>query len=72
MYSHPLNAVFVPLLDEPDALEDVGDVVDAPLLLHLQHVRGNLQVQQAVLGLLWKLENNFHLEKFCSRSNCNI
>ena len=51
-YSHPLNAVLVPLLDEPDALEDVGNVVDSPLLLHLQHVRRNFQVQQTLLGLL--------------------
>ena len=42
-YSHPLNAVLVPFLDEPDALEDVSDVVDAPLLLHLQHVLRLLQ-----------------------------
>ena len=54
IYSHPLDAVLVPLLDEADALEDVGDVVDAPLLLHLQHVRRHLQVQQALLSLLQK------------------
>ncbi len=40
IYSHPLYAVLVLLLDEPDALQHVGDVVDAALLLHVQGVRG--------------------------------
>ena len=35
----PLNTILVLLLDEADALEDVGDVVDPPLLLHVQRVR---------------------------------
>ena len=36
----PLDAVFVPLLDEPDALQHIGDVVNPPLLPHIQGVRG--------------------------------
>jgi hypothetical protein len=52
VHSHPLNTVLVPLLDEPDALEDVGDVVDPPLLLDVQHLCGNLEVEQPLLGLL--------------------
>ena len=36
----PLNTVLVLLLDESDALEDVGDVVDPSLLLHVQGVSG--------------------------------
>ena len=36
----PDDAVLVLLLDQADSLEDVGDVVDAALLLHVQRVRG--------------------------------
>ena len=42
MFLHPLDEVLVSLLDESDALEDVCDVVDATLLLHVQGV-GSLE-----------------------------
>ena len=35
-HSHPLDVVLGLLADELDALQHVGDVVDAPLL-HVQH-----------------------------------
>lgn len=35
-HSHPLDVVFGLLADELDALQHVGDVIDAPLL-HFQH-----------------------------------
>jgi len=47
LYSHPLYVVLGLLADELDALQHVGDVIDAPLL-HLQHLGGPVQVQHAI------------------------
>lgn len=46
-YLQPLNVVLGLLGNELDALEDVGDVVDAPLL-HLQHLCRPVQVNNAI------------------------
>mmetsp|Transcript_41453 Transcript_41453/g.125525 ORF Transcript_41453/g.125525 Transcript_41453/m.125525 type:complete len:215 (-) Transcript_41453:636-1280(-) len=42
----PSDLILVPLLDESDPLQYVGDVVDAPLL-NLQRRRGVIQVQKS-------------------------
>ncbi len=47
----PLNIIFGDFAQQADALEHVGDVVDAPLL-HGQRHRRLVQVQDAVLGRL--------------------
>lgn len=49
-HSHPLDVVFGLLADELDALQHVGDVIDAPLL-HIQHFGCPVQVQDPILGL---------------------
>lgn len=49
-YSHPLHVVFRLLLNEVDAFQHVGDVID-PSLLHLQHLRCLVQIQDPVRGL---------------------
>ena len=54
--SLPLDAILVPLLYEADALEDVGDVVDPALLLHLQQVRGLKSEHIKLLGSVRLLE----------------
>lgn len=46
-YLQPLDVVLGLLGDELDALEDVGDVVDAPFL-HLQHLSCPVQVDDTV------------------------
>ena len=49
-HSHPLDVVFGLLADELDALQHIGDVVDAPLL-HVQHLSSPVQVQNPILRL---------------------
>ena len=49
-YSHPLHVVFRLLLNEVDAFQDVGDVIN-PSLLHLQHLCCLVQIQDPVRGL---------------------
>lgn len=44
--------------DELDALQDVGDVIDAPLL-HVQHLRGPVQVHDSVRRLRQQVEEPF-------------
>merc|ERR1719253_1392950 len=44
---HPRDVVLGPLLDEADPLQDVGDVVDPPLL-DLELPRGRVEVQRAL------------------------
>ena len=46
----PSNDIFGFLFDQVDALQHVGDVVDASLL-HLQHFGGGIAVEQAVRRL---------------------
>ena len=48
----PLDAVLVPLLYQTDPLQHVCDVVDSSLLPDIEGVRGNLEVQDAILRLL--------------------
>lgn len=54
-YSHPLHVVFGLLLDEVDAFQDIGDVVNPPLL-HFQHLRGLVQIQDPVGRLAQQLD----------------
>ena len=49
-YLQPLDVVLGLLRDEVDALQDVGDVVDAPLL-HVQHFGSPVQIQNPILRL---------------------
>lgn len=49
-HSHPLDVVLGLLADELDALQHIGDVIDAPLL-HIQHLSSPVQVQDPILGL---------------------
>ena len=49
-YSHPLHVVFRLLLNEVDAFQHVGDVID-PSLLHFQYLRCLVQIQDPVRGL---------------------
>lgn len=49
-HSHPLDVVLGLLADELDALQHIGDVIDAPLL-HIQHLSSPVQVQDTILGL---------------------
>lgn len=49
-HSHPLDVVLGLLADELDALQDIGDVIDATLL-YVQHLRCPVQVQDPILGL---------------------
>lgn len=53
-YSHPLHIVLGLLLDEVDALQHVGDVVD-PSLLHFEHLGRLVQVQDPILRLAQEL-----------------
>lgn len=46
-YLQPLDVVLGLLGDELDALQDVGDVVDAPFL-HLQHFSRPVQVDHPI------------------------
>lgn len=54
LYSHPLHVVFRLLLNEVDAFQHVGDVVDSPLL-HFQHLCRLVQIQDPVRGLAQEL-----------------
>lgn len=54
-HSQPLDVVLGLLGDELDAFQDVGDVVDASLL-HVQHLRGPVQVHHAVGRLRQQVE----------------
>ena len=56
----PLNTIFVLLLNEADSLEDVGDVVDPPLLLHVQRVRG-LKAEKRLVD--FEIKNGWQLPK---------
>lgn len=51
----PLDVVLGLLGDELDALQDIGDVVDAPLL-HLQHLGCPVEVHHTVGGLAEQLQ----------------
>lgn len=46
-YSHPLHVVFRLLLNEVDAFQYIGDVVN-PSLLHLQHLCCFVQIQDPI------------------------
>ena len=48
--SQPLDVVFRLLGNELDAFQDIGDVIDASLL-HLQNLRGPVEVDHAIRGL---------------------
>mmetsp|Transcript_9662 Transcript_9662/g.24751 ORF Transcript_9662/g.24751 Transcript_9662/m.24751 type:complete len:336 (+) Transcript_9662:762-1769(+) len=50
-HAFPLDVVLLLLLDQPDPLEHVRDVVDAPLL-HVELLRRLVQIQNAVLSIL--------------------
>ena len=53
-YSHPLHVVFRLLLNEVDAFQDVGDVIN-PSLLHLQHLCCLVQIQDPIRWLAQEL-----------------
>lgn len=54
LYLHPLHVVFRLLLNEVDAFQHVGDVVDSSLL-HFQHLRCLVQIQDPIRGLAQQL-----------------
>lgn len=55
LHSQPLDVILGLLRDELDALQDVGDVIDASLL-HVQHLRGPVQVHDPVGRLRQQVE----------------
>lgn len=46
-YSHPLHVVFRLLLNEVDAFQYVGDIIN-PSLLHFQHLCRLVQIQDPI------------------------
>lgn len=53
-YSHPLDVVLRLLLNEVDAFQHVGDVVNPPLL-HLEHLCCLVQIQDPIRRLAQEL-----------------
>lgn len=46
-YSHPLHVVFRLLLNEVDAFQYIGDIINPPLL-HFQHLCCLVQIQDSI------------------------
>lgn len=57
-YLQPLNVILGLFGDELDALEDVGDVIDAPFL-HLQYLSCPVQVDNAISRAAQQLQEAF-------------
>lgn len=57
-YSQPLDMILGLLGNELDALQDIGDVIDAPFL-HLQHLSCPVQVNNPISRVAQQLQEAF-------------
>ena len=71
---YPPYVVFLEALDEVDALEHVGDVVDASFL-HVQDLHGLVEVEAVVFGLYesgYELFCQFHKTVFLPAPSAHV